>query len=80
MHAWHESVPIDQHEAGRAAHLVSLHGVRDRARRIRLIERDRKLQAIFMDECLEHRGVESIVMFECGVQADHCHILGSKVS
>jgi len=49
----HESVPIDQHKAGRAAHLVSLHGMRDRARRIRLIERDWKLQAIFVDEGLE---------------------------
>src|ERR1700726_2348236 len=60
----HESMPIDQDEAGRAAHLVTLHGVRNRTRRIRLIERDWKLQAIFVDEGLEHGRVECIVMLE----------------
>src|ERR1700692_2535900 len=71
----HESMPIDQDEAGRGAHFVALHGVGNRTRRIRLIERDRKLQAVFVDEGLEHRRVERVVMFERGVQADHRHIL-----
>src|ERR1700679_540508 len=43
----HLALLIDQNQAGRAAHLVAVHGVRYRTRRVRLIERNGKLQAVF---------------------------------
>src|SRR5271154_3747215 len=71
----HEPVPVDQHDARSAAHLVPLHGVRNGARRIRLIERDWKLQAIFLNEGLDYRRIERVVMFEGGMQAYDGHVL-----
>ena len=71
-------MPIDQYQARGAAHLVTIHGVRNRTGGIRLIQRNREFQAVLVNERLEYGRIESIVMLESRMQTDDCNVTGCE--
>src|ERR1700692_800083 len=74
----HHAVTIDQNQAWCAAHLVPLHGVRNGTGGIRLIKGNRKLQPILLNERLQYRAVEGIMMFKRRVHANYRDIAWRK--
>jgi len=74
----HHAVRSISTKLGVTAHFIALHGVRYGAGGIRLVQSDRKFQAIFLDESLEHRRAEGIVVLEGRMHADHRDIARRK--